>query len=40
MIKSKRGIEPVIATVLLIVITIAVIGVLVAFLYPYIKGMT
>jgi flagellin-like protein len=40
MIKTKRGIEPVIATVLLIVITIAVIGVLVAFLYPYIRGMT
>jgi flagellin-like protein len=37
--KSKKGIEPVIATVLLIVITIAVVGVLVAFLYPYIKGM-
>ncbi len=38
--KTKRGIEPVIATVLLIVITIAVVGVLVAFLYPYINGMT
>lgn len=39
MLKSKKGIEPVIATVLLIVITIAVVGVVVAFLYPYIKGM-
>ena len=38
--KNKKGIEPVIATVLLIVITIAVVGVLVAFLYPYIRGMT
>ncbi len=37
--KSKKGIEPVIATVLLIVITIAVIGIVAAFLYPYIRGM-
>lgn len=36
---SKRGIEPVIATVLLIVVTLAVVGLVVAFLYPYIQGM-
>ncbi|MCX6741933.1 MAG: hypothetical protein NTX24_02025 [Candidatus Pacearchaeota archaeon] len=39
MLRNKKGIEPVIATVLLIVITIAVVGVVVAFVVPYIQGI-
>lgn len=39
MLKSKKGIEPVIATVLLIVITIAIVGLVVAFVVPYIQGI-
>jgi FlaG/FlaF family flagellin (archaellin) len=37
---NKKAIEPVVATVLLIVITIAIVGVVVAFLIPYITSLT
>ncbi len=37
--RCKRGIEPVIATVLLIVVTLAVVGLVIGFLYPYIQNM-
>jgi len=36
---NKKGIEPVIATVLLIVVTLAVVGLVIGFLYPYIQNM-
>ena len=39
MLRNKKGIEPVIATVLLIVITIALVGIVVAFLVPYIQSI-
>jgi flagellin-like protein len=38
-LNNKRGIEPVIATVLLIVVTLAVVGLVIGFLYPYIQNM-
>ncbi len=38
-LNNKRGIEPVIATVLLIVVTLAVVGLVMGFLYPYIQNM-
>jgi flagellin-like protein len=38
--KNKRGISPVIATILLILITVAAVSILAAFIYPMVKNNT